>query len=277
MARKIAFIGLGEMGLGMAVNLVKSGFQVFGYDQKPSACKEAIEKGVIVCASIKEAANNSDNIVISIVRNLPQTEEVIFGANGILSNKRKLFTLIIMSTLDPNELNTLGKKTKDAGHVLIDAPVSGAKSRADEGTLTIMTAGSKDVIDNCRPFFDAMGKHIFYFGDKIGSAQAAKLSNNLMLAINMVGCTEGLKLSKSFDLPSDEFLELLKVSSGGSWVVQNWDAVSKWWEDYRPNETLDIVHKDIFAIQKICFEKKLSLPIGTLVSSQLLNSWSKLP
>jgi len=272
MSEKVAFIGLGEMGLGMASNLIKSGYQVFGFDSKQVVCNEASKKGVIVCGSIREAAESSDNVVISVVRDYNQTEKVIFGENGIVSSGDKKLTIIVMSTLDPHALKQLAVKVEEVGYVLIDAPVSGAKARADGGDLTIMTAGKKETVDLCHPYFRAMGKNIFYFGTKIGLAQAAKLSNNLMLAINMIGCTEGLKFSNSFDLPSDEMLELLKVSSGNSWVVQNWEVVRKWWEEYEPNETLDIVHKDLFSIQKLCFEKKISLPLSGLTFGCFLNA-----
>ena len=141
--------------------------------------------------------------------------------------------------------------------------------------MTIMTDGKKDAVDQCKPYFEAMGKHVFYFGNKAGSAQVAKLSNNLMLAINMVGCTEGLKFAKSFDLPPERLLELVKVSTGDSWVVQNWDVVSKWWEDYEPNRTLDLVYKDLFALLNVCFKTKLSLSMGGLAFNHLLNAWGK--
>ena len=272
MKEKIAFIGLGEMGLGMALNLLKSGYEVYGFDTKKSVCDEATEKGIIVCDSVKCAAGESDNAVISVVRNYNQTESVIFGENGILSSSKAGLTIIVMSTLAPVELGLLAEKVEKEGHVLVDAPVSGAKSRADDGSLTIMTAGNKEAIDKCEGYFNAMGGNVFYFGEKVGSAQAAKLSNNLMLGINMIGCVEGLRFGKNFGLSSDTLIELLKVSSGNSWVVQNWDVVSKWWYEYVPNETLDIVHKDLLSVLKICFDEKITLPVGTLTFSCLLDA-----
>ena len=263
------------MGLGMASNLINSGYQVFGFDTNQAACNEASKSGVIVCGSIREASASSDNAVISVVRDYNQTEKVIFGVNGIVSSGDNKLTIIIMSTLEPEALRKLAGKVEEAGYTLIDAPVSGAKARADSGELTIMTAGKKETVELCHPYFSAMGENIFYFGSKIGSAQAAKLTNNLMLAINMVGCVEGLKFGKTFDLPVDEMLELLRVSSGNSWVVQNWGVVRKWWEEYVPNETLDIVHKDLFSIQKLCFDKKISLPVCGLTFGCLLNALAK--
>lgn len=272
---KIAFIGLGEMGFGMALNLVKAGYQVFGFDVNQERCKEAENNGINVCKTISEAAKKCDHSLIILVRDYYQVKDVVFGTNGIVSSGRNDLKLLIMSTVSPFDLRSLEEQVKEYGYLLIDAPISGAKARADDGTLTIMTAGNEEALDQCDHYFNAMGKFVFNFGEKVGAAQAAKLSNNLILAINMIATTEGLKLAQSFDLPLDELISLLKVSSGNNWVVQNWDVVSKWWEEYKPGATLDIVHKDLLSILGICLKNKISLPAAGVTFSCLLESWGK--
>lgn len=276
MLEKVGFIGLGEMGLPMALNLQKSGYNVFAYDINKSMYPELQKKGVTCCNSIREVAENSDHAVISVVRDASQTEAVIFGENGIISAKKKNLIIIVMSTLDPYTINQLAEKVEKSDCQLVDAPISGAKSGAENATLTIMTAGPEKAIKRCQPYFKGMGKNIFYFGEQLGAGQAAKLANNLMLAINMVGCTEGLKFANKYNLPLEEFIKLLNVSTGNSWVVQNWDVVKKWWEEYRPNSTLDIVYKDLFAIIRECSKTQFSLPLGGLTFHLLMNAWEKI-
>ena len=181
MSEKVAFIGLGEMGLGMASNLINSGYQVFGFDTNQAACNEASKSGVIVCGSIREASASSDNAVISVVRDYDQTEKVIFGVNGIVSSGDNKLTIIIMSTLEPEALRKLAGKVEEAGYTLIDAPVSGAKARADSGELTIMTAGKKETVELCHPYFSAMGENIFYFVYHFGSIKILTFSLNTLL------------------------------------------------------------------------------------------------
>jgi len=273
--KKVGFVGLGEMGFPMAVNLQNAGYQVHAYDVDDARCREAQKYGIQSCQTPMEAAQKTDEAVISIVRNYKQTEDVLFSTQGVLAAKKEGLSIIIMSTLDPASMKILEEKVVQRGYYLIDAPVSGAKSGAEAGTLTIMTAGNKDILAKCQNYFDVMGKNIFCFGEQIGAGQAAKLANNLIMAMNIVAFTEGMRFAQKYHLSPDNFRELLTVSTGNSWVAQNWDSVKLWWEQYRPNSTLDIVYKDIFAIMKECGESRYSLPLGALSFQLLMNAWEK--
>ncbi|MDI6914690.1 MAG: NAD(P)-dependent oxidoreductase [Desulfitobacteriaceae bacterium] len=273
--KNIGFIGLGEMGLPMSINLKRAGFQVHAFDVNASSCREGEKEGVIIYSSPKEVAMKADEAIICMVRNLKQTEDVIFGLDGVVASGKHGKVIIIMSTLDPASITVLAERLLSNGYDLVDAPVSGAKSGAEAGTLTIMTAGKKEIVQRCDNYFKAMGKNIYYFGNKIGSGQAAKLANNLILAINMVGFTEGMKFAQEYELPTSTFRDLITVSTGNSWVAQNWDAVKMWWEHYSPNTTLDIVYKDLLAIQKDCAERHFALPLGGLAFHLVMHAWTK--
>jgi len=272
---KVGFIGLGEMGLPMAINLQKAGYQVYAYEVNTVRYLEAERHGVLRCDSPCIVASNVDEAIISIVRDFKQTEDVLFSTNGIFASKRNGLLIIVMSTLDPVSMGALEAKVTQSGNYLIDAPVSGAKSGAEAGTLTIMTAGEKEAVTKCEGYFKAMGKNIFYFGPQPGAGQAAKLANNLILAINMVAFTEGMRFAKEYNLPSETFRDLITVSTGNSWVGQNWNEVKLWWEKYKPNTTLDIVYKDLFAIMKVCAENHFSLPLGGLTFHLLMDAWKR--
>lgn len=273
MGEVVGFIGLGEMGLPMSANLVKAGHMVLGYDVDRNRLSAARELGVKAAASCREVAEMAHRVVITMVRDLKQTEDVLFGAEGITSSGKRGLIVVVMSTLDPQSAARLAGRVADKGLVMIDAPVSGARSGAEAGTLTIMVAGPKQAADEVLPLFRVMGKNIFYLGEQQGNGQAAKLTNNLILAGCMVACAEGLTLARSYGLDTNQVLELLKVSTGNSWVVQNWGLVSSWWERYAPGGTLDIVYKDLHAILDDAAEKRVSLPVTAVVFQRLLHAW----
>ena len=272
MNKSIGFVGLGEMGVPMALNLQKSGFQVFAYDINKSIYEKLRQKGIICCDSIKEVAKNSDQAVISMVRTANQTENVVFGEEGIVSADRQGLTIIIMSTLEPTTVKELDERVEKIGLHLVDAPVSGGQFGAEDATLSIMTAGVEDKVQKCNQYFQAMGENILYFGKDSGAGQSAKLVNNLILGINLTGMIEGIRFGQKCSLPEDEILKLLSVSTGNSWVVNHWDVVSKW----KPDSTLGALHKDLMAVIKECSKEQFSLPLGELTSNLLIDSMNVL-
>lgn len=272
MSKKIGFVGLGTMGFSMAVNLKKAGFEVIGYDAFKGVYEKAKAAGIRMVATLKEVAEQADEAIISMVRDHAQNVEIIFGEGGLLSARPKGKTIIVMSTLDPETMNELGKKVEaESGLRLISAAVSGGPSGAQAGTLSIMTAGSEAIVKSFRPYFDAMGSNLFYYGEKPGNSQVAKLVNNLILGITMNAVAEGLRLGKHYHLPEQELLNLLQVSTGDSWVVRNWKDVSEWTAD----TALAVLQKDL----KACFHEGLdhnvALPFNALSATQLFNSMGK--
>ncbi|MDD5761812.1 MAG: NAD(P)-binding domain-containing protein, partial [bacterium] len=127
MAEKVGVVGLGEMGFPMAWNLRKSGFDVFAFDVREETVGKAREKGIQTCGSVREVAARSDHAVLTLVRDIPQTEAVIFGENGIVSSGKRGLSIVMMSTLDPRTVRELGERSAKAGFPLLDAPSSGAK------------------------------------------------------------------------------------------------------------------------------------------------------
>ena len=195
MGKKIGFVGLGTMGFPMAVNLTKAGFEVIGYDAFKGAGERARAAGITMLNTLKEVAAQADEAIISMVRDHAQNVEIIFGEGGLLSAKPKGKIIIVMSTLDPETMNALGKKVEEESDLrLVSAAVSGGASGAIAGTLSIMTSGPEDILKSLRPYFDAMGTNIFFYGENPGNSQVAKLVNNMILGINMNAVAEGLNL-----------------------------------------------------------------------------------
>lgn len=252
MGKKIGFVGLGTMGFPMAVNLKKAGFEVIGYDAFKGVYEKATAAGITMVETLKEVAEQADEAIISMVRDDAQNVDVIFGEDGLLTAQPKNKTIIVMSTLDPETMNELGKKVEaESGLKLISAAVSGGASGAQAGTLSIMTSGAEDIVKSFRPYFDAIGSHTFYYGEEPGNSQVAKLVNNMILGIHMNALAEGLKLAKHYELPQDEVLQLLQVSTGDSWVARNWKDVSEWTAE----TALSVLLKDLIAY--VTFNRKV--------------------
>lgn len=222
MTKKIGFVGLGTMGFPMAVNLKIAGYEVIGFDAFKGVYEKAKAAGITMVETLQEVALQADEAIISMVRDYAQNEDIIFGENGLLSANPKNKTIIVMSTLDPETMNELGKKVEEESDItLISAAVSGGASGAQAGTLSILTAGPEDIVNSFQAYFEAIGSNIFYYGSEPGNSQVAKLVNNMILGINMNAMAEGLKLSKHYNLPEEEIISLLQVSTGDSWVTRN--------------------------------------------------------
>ena len=272
MSKKIGFIGLGTMGFPMAVNLKKAGFEVIGYDAYKGVYEKAEAAGFTMVETLKEVAEQADEAIISMVRDYAQTVDVIFGEDGLLTAGPKNKTVIVMSTLDPDTMNELGKEVEEKSDLrLISAAVSGGASGAQAGTLSIMTAGSEVNREIFQPYFDAIGSNTFYYGAEPGNSQVAKLVNNMILGVNMNAVAEGLKLGKHYNLPEEEILNLLKVSTGDSWVVRNWSDVSEW----TAATALSVLLKDLIATYNQGIKHNVSMPFNALSSTQLFDSMGK--
>lgn len=272
MSKKIGFIGLGTMGFPMAVNLKKAGFEVIGYDAYKGVYEKAAAAGITMVETLKEVAEQADEAIISMVRDYAQTVDVIFGEGGLLTAQPKNKTVIVMSTLDPDTMNQLGKEVEEKSDLrLISAAVSGGASGAQAGTLSIMTSGAETIVKSFQPYFDAIGSNTFYYGAEPGNSQVAKLVNNMILGVNMNTVAEGLKLGKHYNLPEEEILNLLKVSTGDSWVVRNWSDVSEW----TAATALSVLLKDLIATYNQGIKHNVSMPFNALSSTQLFDSMGK--
>ena len=175
---RIGFIGLGNMGGPMAKSLAEKGFTLTVYDLSNEAIKETESVGAIAAKSSREAAETS-NIIFSMVRDVPQTDEVIFGKDGVWEGLTEGKTIVISSSIGPAYCRKLYEKAKERRVRVIDCGVSDPTVfRHEPGALTLMIGGDEDAARQCWPVFEAMGKNIFYLG-KIGNGQAYKLINNM--------------------------------------------------------------------------------------------------
>ena len=261
----ILFIGLGNMGLPMAINLIKKGYKVYGYDLFDSAKKMLEQQGGFWVSDLSSQANQFP-IVISM---LPGGKEI----EDLYLNKQKLFdvlkkeTLIIDCTTSNPEMSLkISQQAETLGFKMLDAPVSGGTTGAQQATLTFIVGGKEAHFKEAQPYFLAMGKNIFHAG-KAGSGQAVKVCNNMLLAIHMIGTSEALALGQKMGLDVKVLSKIMKSSSGNNWSLEKYNPCQGIMEnvpsshDYKAGFSVKLMLKDLsLAMQSAkSYNQKLEL------------------
>jgi 3-hydroxyisobutyrate dehydrogenase len=217
----IAFIGLGNMGAPMAANLVKSGHRVVGYDVNAVAVQALASAGVQAAESAAEAVRGAD-VVVTMLPAGEHVREVWLHQGGLIDAVKGATPLLIdCSTIDVESARVVTEAARVAGFEMLDAPVSGGVGGATAATLTFMVGGSDTAFARGLPVLHAMGKNIVHAGGP-GAGQAAKICNNMMLSINMVGVSEGFLLARKLGLDWDKLFQIASTSSGQSWALSNY-------------------------------------------------------
>jgi 3-hydroxyisobutyrate dehydrogenase len=220
----IGFIGLGNMGAPMAANLVKAGHGVTGYDLDPAALRALTAAGGRGAVSASAAAKGAD-IVITMLPAGEDVREVWLHQGGLIAAvgnaKNDTPLLIDCSTIDVDSARAVTAAAAAAGLAMLDAPVSGGTTGAQNATLTFMVGGTEDAFARGRPILAAMGKNIFHAGGP-GAGQAVKICNNMMLAINMVGVCEGFLLAQKLGLDWSKLHQICSTASANSWALSSY-------------------------------------------------------
>ena len=212
---RVAFLGLGHMGLPMAVNLVKAGHEVHGYDLVPAAIDAAKAAGIPVAAGGAEAVTDAE-VVITM---FPAGRHVIAAYQDELLAAARPGTLFIeSSTIAVDEARTAHQLAIDAGHRNVDAPVSGGVVGAEAGTLAFMVGGSDDDFEAARPLLEIMGKRIVHCGGS-GLGQAAKVCNNMILGISQIAVAEAFVLAERLGLEHQAMYDVVSQASGQCWAL----------------------------------------------------------
>ncbi|NQT60823.1 MAG: NAD(P)-dependent oxidoreductase [Bacteroidetes bacterium] len=191
--KNIGIVGLGDMGIGLSKNILKAGFSLKGFDLREARLNMLSELGGVPVTSLKEVSNGSD-LVFVMVLNGAQVKSVVLDENGLLDNMKKGSCIIVTATINPSEVKALIDQAAEKGINLIDSPVSGGKSGAENGTLTMMTATTKEVFDNHQNILTAVGKDIFHVGDKVGQGQTVKASLQALIGSSFTAIFEALVL-----------------------------------------------------------------------------------
>lgn len=217
---KVAVIGLGHMGMGMAKNLLKAGHQVTANDLSSAAMQAAAKAGMTTAASGPQAVADVD-VVITV---LPAGKHVLaayrgeHGNDGLLAAARKGTLFMDCSTIGVDETREAAELARKAGHRGMDAPISGGMVGADDGTLTFMVGGDEADFEFVKPLTSAMGKHSVYCGGH-GAGLIAKICNNMLLSINQIGAAEAFNLGAKLGMDPKKLFEIFSTSTSQSWSV----------------------------------------------------------
>jgi len=205
--RRVGFIGLGDMGMGMAENLIKQGFPLTGFDLRETRLEELEKIGGYRAGSCREVGEASDTVIVMVL-NGNQVNQVIFGDDGLTKGLKPGSTIVISATIHPFEVRALEAPLAEMGIHLIDTPVSGGKSGADDGALTMMTAAKTEVLEENREVLDAVTKIIFHVGEEIGQGQTVKAALQALIGTTFAAVFESLVLGASAGVKGETMYEV---------------------------------------------------------------------
>jgi 3-hydroxyisobutyrate dehydrogenase len=262
----LGFIGLGNMGGPMAKNLVAAGHSVKGFDVVPEAMSVARENGIEVVASAKEAARDVP-VIITMLPAGQHVREVLSGEDGVFAAAEAGALIIDCSTIDVTSAREMHAAAEKAGLLMLDAPVSGGVAGADAGTLTFMVGGSDAAFDKGKPFFEVMGRAIVHAGGP-GNGQVAKVCNNMILGISMIGVAEAFNLGQELGLEPQKLFDISSKASGSCWAMLNHNPIPGLVEtsaanrDYQPGFAAGMMHKDLKLSQEAAAAAGVATPLG---------------
>uniref|UniRef100_A0AAR2L6Y9 3-hydroxyisobutyrate dehydrogenase n=1 Tax=Pygocentrus nattereri TaxID=42514 RepID=A0AAR2L6Y9_PYGNA len=266
---QVGFIGLGNMGNPMAKNLIKHGYPVIASDVFPESCKELQELGAQILDTPADVADKADRI-ITMLPSSPNVMDVYTGPNGILKKVKKGSLLIDSSTIDPAVSKEMAIAAEKMGAVFMDAPVSGGVGAATSGKLTFMVGGAEEEFTAAKELLSCMGANVVYCG-QVGTGQAAKICNNMLLAIGMIGTAETMNLGISrLGLDPKLLAKILNMSSGRCWSSDTYNPVPGVMEgvpsvnNYQGGFATTLMTKDLGLAQNTATNTKTPVILGSV-------------
>jgi len=263
---RIGFVGLGNMGLPMAQNLIKAGHQVEGVDVTTAATDRLKAAGGAVAETHKIAASRADMVITMLPAGV-QVREVYLGPSGIIENANAGTLLIDCSTIDVATARDVAAAAEARGLMMLDAPVSGGVGGATAGTLTFMVGGSERAFERALSILQVMGKTIVHAGGA-GNGQAAKICNNMILGVSMIAVSEAFVLAEKLGLDKQKLFDIASKSSGQCWSMTNYCPVpglvptSPANRDYQAGFTAAMMLKDLKLAQEAAKAAGAATPMG---------------
>ncbi|MFD7902242.1 2-hydroxy-3-oxopropionate reductase [Kitasatospora sp. NPDC059722] len=263
MSRKIAFVGLGIMGKPMAINLVKAGHDVTGFDLSQDSIDAVVAAGGRGATSIAEAVKDAE-VVITMVPADPHVEAVILGEGGVLENVKAGTLVIDMSSITPQTSIKVGKAAVENGVRALDAPVSGGEAGAVEAVLSIMVGGEAADFAEAKPLFDALGTTVVHVGPA-GAGQTVKAANQLIVAVNIQVLAEAVVFLENAGVDLAAALDVLGGGLAGSTVL-NRKKANMLNREFAPGFRIDLHHKDMGIVTDAARAVGAALPVGAVVA-----------
>ncbi|MEX1021498.1 MAG: L-threonate dehydrogenase [Litorilinea sp.] len=265
----VGFVGLGAMGMGMALSLLQAGYSVQGYDINDAARARFAQAGGQAVDTLPAVARGAE-IVVLMVLNAEQIDQILFGDDkmaGMVGALAPASLVIVSSTVKPTYVETLAARLAAHQIDLLDAPVSGGTSGANDGTLSIMVAGAPASIQRADPLLQAMGKNIYIMGERPGMGSTMKMVNQVLAGVQIAAAAEALALGARAGLDPNRVYEVICNSAGASWMFEN-RVPHILADDYRPHSAVEIWLKDLGLV--VDTGKELHLPTPLAAAAQQL-------
>jgi 3-hydroxyisobutyrate dehydrogenase len=278
---KIGFIGLGNMGGPMASNLLKAGHELFIFDLMEASIKKLVDQSpgkAKAFSAPQEIAAAGMDVIITMLPAAAHVKSVYLGPAGLLENVTKNTGLIDCSTIDPQTAREIASLAKAQGTVMLDAPVSGGTGGAEAGTLTFMVGGEESDFNQLKSIFSLMGKNIVYCGGS-GNGQVAKVANNMLLGISMIGTAEAMSLGVSLGMDPKVLAGIINTSSGRCWSSDTYNPYPGVLENvpssrgYTGGFGSDLMLKDLGLAAEAAKSAKQPIPLGSL-AQQIYQTFS---
>jgi len=269
MTTRVGFIGLGNMGKHMAINIAKAGFDLMVYDLRAEPMRELTALGAKAARSADEIGAHGEIIEVVVVDDR-QVEAALLGEGGALSAAKRGSIIVIHSTVHPRTVRKLAEQAAAKGVTLIDAEVSGGERGAIAKSLCYMVGGDKAAFERCRPIFATSGANIFHLG-ALGSGAITKLAHNLIVYVNMLAASEGMRLAEKAGVDLKSMEQVVHAGAGQSRVADHWSQQRKLKDTYTsgPRGLMELMHKDLRLALELGHDLGLSLP-GAALTQQML-------
>ena len=256
----VGVVGLGAMGMGVALSLVREGFEVHAFDLRPEAVQKVVDAGGHAGESLASMAKLVD-VLITVVVNADQTEAVLFGENGAAAHLKPGSVVIASATVSPEFAKALGKRLADAGLLMIDGPISGGAAKAASGEMTIMSSGSPEAYAKCQPVLEAIAGKIYKLGDEVGPGSVVKMVNQLLAGVHIAAAGEAMALAIRAGADPEQVYEVITNSAGNSWMFQN-RVPHILAADYTPLSAVNIFIKDLGIVLDYAKKNVFPLPLS---------------
>ncbi|MEE2944208.1 MAG: L-threonate dehydrogenase [Pseudomonadota bacterium] len=264
---KIAVIGLGSMGYGMAQSVLRAGHETYGFDISEERVDAFRAEGG--APGDRESTLPTVDTAVVVVLNAAQTESVLFGANGIVASMKPGSAVLACATVPPEFARDMASRCSKAGVHYLDAPISGGSVKAANGQLSIMASGTPEAFAAARPALDAMAETVFELGDEAGAGSAMKAANQLLAGVHIATMAEALTFGMTQGIEPKTFVEVISQCAGTSWMLEN-RAPHIVDGDYTPHSSVNIWPKDLGIVLDIAKSAQFSAPITAAAMQQFL-------
>ena len=262
-----AVFGLGSMGFGIAQSLIKAGHTVYGYDVTDEPVDRLVEVGGQK-ARFAEIASNVD-VVVVVVLNAEQTEDVLFGEDGVVASLEAGAAIIASATVSPDFARQMESRCQAKGIHYLDAPISGGSIKAAAGALSVMASGTSQAFARARSALDAISEKVFELGAEAGAGSAMKVVNQMLAGVHIASMAEAITFGMTQGVAPDEFLEVISQCAGTSWMLEN-RAPHVIAGDYTPHSAVDIWLKDLGIVLDIAKDAKFGAPLTAAALQQFV-------